>query len=72
MTKLITPLVFEVLTSAASMEHANLGHVSFLVVNGQYYTFLFDRTGLKRVARQIDRALKEAPVSRRQRKVAKK
>lgn len=69
MTKLITPLVFEVLTSTALMEHANLGQVSFSVVDGQYYTFLMNRAGLQRLVQQIDRALKEAPISRRKRKV---
>jgi len=67
MTDLITPLVAEALTSTVLMEHAKFGQVSFCVTDGRYYTFVMDRAALQRLAHQIERALKQAPVSRRPR-----
>ena len=63
-TELITPKVFEALTSAVLMEHTRRGQVSFSV-EGHYYTFLMDRASLQRLARQIEIAIERAPTSRR-------
>jgi hypothetical protein len=63
--QLITPEVFETLTSAASMEHAARGQVCFSV-DGHYYAFSMDRRSMERLAQQIQKALARAPISRRQ------
>ena len=68
MTELMMPLVFEVLTSAVLMEHTQFGQVSFCVADGHCYAFLLNRRALQRLGLQIERALKQAPASRRKRK----
>jgi hypothetical protein len=68
MTELLAPLFLEVLTSSVLMDHANLGQVSFCTTDGQHYTFLINRRSLERLAKQIEKALREAPSSRRERR----
>jgi len=70
MTTLLMPQVLGVLTSAVVMDHANIGQVSFSTTDGHYYTFLLNHAGVQRLGKQIERALKEAPVSRRKRRLA--
>jgi hypothetical protein len=68
MTELLVPQLLEVLISSVSMDHTNLGQVSLFAADGRYYTFLINRSGLQRLAKQLERALREAPVSRRKRR----
>ena len=69
MTELLDAQILEVLTSSVLMDHARLGQVSFSTTAGRYYTFVINRAGLQRLAKQMERALREAPVSRRKQKI---
>lgn len=62
MTKPFVPIVFEVVTSAVSLDPANSrrGLMSF-AVGGNLYSFAIDRMALKRLGRQIDGVLQQIP-----------
>lgn len=62
MTKPFIPHVHRALTAAAARDPANeRSAVVNFAVDAHYYSFVLDRTALQRLARQIERVLRDIP-----------